>query len=106
MDKKRGETFLHEKLTSLDEPLAAETSAKIVELESIIPSQVVVDEGHCEVLNRLALQEDGRAQNILIRYILTVTICRRILPGNFPGQGGIKCGNRGTGFLDSEGSHR
>ena len=21
-------------------------------------------------------------------------------------QGGIKCGNRGTGFLDSEGSHR
>ena len=22
------------------------------------------------------------------------------------GQGGIKCGNRGTGFLDSEGSHR
>ena len=23
-----------------------------------------------------------------------------------PGQGGIKCGNRGTGFLDSEGSHR
>ena len=24
----------------------------------------------------------------------------------FPNQGGIKCGNRGTGFLDSEGSHR
>ena len=24
----------------------------------------------------------------------------------FPRQGGIKCGNRGTGFLDSEGSHR
>ena len=24
----------------------------------------------------------------------------------FMGQGGIKCGNRGTGFLDSEESHR
>ena len=67
MDKKRGKTFLHEKLTRLNEPLAAETPAKIVELESIITSQVVADEGHCEVLNRLALQEDGRTQNILIR---------------------------------------
>ena len=25
---------------------------------------------------------------------------------SYSAQGGIKCGNRGTGFLDSEGSHR
>ena len=32
------------------------------------------------------------------RLLSIVPICSR--------QGGIKCGNRGTGFLDSEGSHR
>ena len=35
---------------------------------------------------------------------LTDFICKDVFCKPF--QGGIKCGNRGTGFLDSEGSHR
>ena len=34
---------------------------------------------------------------------LTLTTSSKKAPVN---QGGIKCGNRGTGFLDSEGSHQ
>ena len=44
--------------------------------------------------------------------IFTVIFFRKYAHPNFivciftVNQGGIKCGNRGTGFLDSEGSHR
>ena len=41
----------------------------------------------------------GRAQ-VLLKELHCEGLVNRL------GQGGIKCGNRGTGFLDSEGSHQ
>ena len=48
--------------------------------------------------------KSGLTQNMI--FSPEVFLNERKNLGLISGQGGIKCGNRGTGFLDSEGSHR
>ena len=50
-------------------------------------------------------QVQGERKGTMRCHVVAVTVIIMTTMNNHD-QGGIKCGNRGTGFLDSEGSHR
>ena len=59
---------------------------------------------HCTYTDTAATETQQLYVLVVIVSISNVRDNNDIYVGNK--QGGIKCGNRGTGFLDSKGSHR